>query len=88
MPLGNRKYLEIGSCDFATLNDCFSGRPSWSGTTVEALPLYFDRLPKHNKNNYINSFASEYPGTDKVVFYYADPKTVYANGLPYWLLGS
>lgn len=87
MPLGDRKYLEIGSCDFATLNDHFAGRPSWSGTTVEAMPLYFDRLIKYEKNNYINAFASEQPGTDKVVFYYADPETVYKYGLPQWLFG-
>jgi hypothetical protein len=72
-------YLEVGTADFDTLNQAFSGRPSWRGMSVEAVPELFGALPKLNKNKYANVVASadpEHKGTTGVVKFHWVPEEV------------
>ena len=58
----NTKYfVEIGSCDFDTLNDLAS--KGWGGVVVEPIAEYLDNLPKHDSVCYINSAIDVIPGS-------------------------
>jgi len=81
-----RTYLEIGTCDFETLNERFKDRPSWSGLSAEALPHYFDKLPKLSKNQYVQAIVTPEQRTE-MQFYYVPEAVIKAKGLPDWLKG-
>jgi hypothetical protein len=81
-----RNYLEIGTNDFDTLNDKFAGRFNWQGTSVEAVPEYFNRLVKHDKNTYKNAICTT-EGSGRQMFYYVPSSVINEHGLPQWLRG-
>lgn len=81
-----RNYLEIGTNDFDTLNDKFANRFNWQGTSVEAVPEYFNHLVKHPKNAYINAICTT-EGSGKQLFYYVPASVINDHGLPQWLRG-
>jgi hypothetical protein len=69
------------------LNDRFKDRQDWSGTSVEALPEYFDRLPKHSKNRYINAICVAGESAAKLPFFYIPEERIKEGHLPDWLRG-
>lgn len=81
-----RNYLEIGTSDFDTLSDKFSGRDNWRGVSVEAVPEYFDRIRKLDKNAYINAVCSV-DSAEPVNFHYVPSEVISKHGLPNWLRG-
>jgi hypothetical protein len=50
---GPKFFVEIGSCDFNTLNGL--ALKGWGGIIVEPVQKYFDKLEKHPGVQYINS---------------------------------
>lgn len=55
-------FVEIGSCDFDTLNETLGGK-GWGGVVVEPVSEYLDNLTKHNSVCYINAALDVMPGT-------------------------
>jgi len=82
-----RQYLEIGTCDFSTLNDRFKDRQDWAGTSVEALPEYFDKLPKLSKNRYVNAVCVGEGAPAQVPFFFIPQERIKEHHLPDWLRG-
>ena len=81
-----RRYLEIGTNDFDTLNNKFANRFNWQGTSVEAVPEYFNRLVKHDKNIYVNAICVP-NGSGRKKFFYVPASVINDHGLPQWLRG-
>jgi hypothetical protein len=81
-----RTYLEIGTSDFDTLNDKFAQRGHWRGMSVEAVPEYFDRLRRHEKNRYVNAVCST-DSSEPASFHYVPSDVIARHNLPYWLRG-
>lgn len=58
----NTKYfVEIGSCDFDSLNDL--AKEGWKGVVVEPISEYLNNLEKHKGVHYINAAVDVLPGT-------------------------
>lgn len=81
-----RTYLEIGTNDFDTLNDKFADRANWRGVSVEAVPEYFNRLTKLDKNQYVNAVCTE-KACRPMMFYYVPASVIAEHNLPTWLRG-
>lgn len=81
-----RTYLEIGTSDFDTLNCKFLDRFNWQGTSIEAVPEYFDKLLKSSKNTYINAICTVDNSKPKT-FYYVPAADIKKYNLPPWLKG-
>jgi hypothetical protein len=81
-----RTYLEIGTSDFDTLNDKLADRESWRGLSVEAVPGYFDRLRKHDKNAYVNAVCSA-SSAEPALFHYVPSDAIARHDLPFRLRG-
>lgn len=64
-------FLEIGSCDFNTLNH-FSNH-GWEGCIVDPMSEYLDNLEKKNGVNYVNAGIDHNDGERKIYF---APKSV------------
>lgn len=83
-----RTYLEIGTCDFDTLNERFKDRFDWHGTSVEAVSYYCNKLERRDKNKYINAVVlPEEPEYTTSTFYHVPEYIIKENNLPIWLKG-
>lgn len=49
----SKYFIEIGSCDFDTLNPL--AEEGWGGVIVEPVTEYLDNLPRHEAVTYINA---------------------------------
>lgn len=56
-----RTFVEIGSCDFGTLND-FADH-NWNGVIVEPIKKYLDKLPTKENVVYLNYAIDETSGS-------------------------
>jgi hypothetical protein len=81
-----RTYLEIGTNAFDTLNDKFADRFNWRGVSIEAVPEYFNKLQKRDKNTYINAICTV-ENSGPQAFYYVPPDIINQYNLPAWLRG-
>ena len=48
-----KTFVEIGSCDFGTLNHLYYD--GWRGVIVEPVKRYLDRLEQHPSIDYVNA---------------------------------
>jgi len=53
-------FIEIGSCDFATLNRL--GKKGWGGIIVEPVKRYLDSLERYEHVSYVNAAVDVTPG--------------------------
>ena len=67
-----RTFLEIGSCDFDTLN--FLADHHWQGAIVEPMSKYLDRLERKAGVQYLNYAIDEQSGF-KTIYEYPDTIT-------------
>ena len=67
-----KTFLEIGSCDFQTLNH-FSDH-GWQGAIVEPMKKYLNNIPQKPNVHYLNYAVDDKVGTR--ILYHASDKTV------------
>ena len=56
-----KTFIEIGSCDFNTLNH-FSSLGHWQGFIIDPIKKYLDRIPRRPGISYINAAVSDRNG--------------------------
>jgi len=69
-----KTFLEIGSCDFDTLN--YLSNRGWRGVIVEPIKKYLDNLPRNQNVEYINAAITD---KDGVVTMYHAPQEIIDN---------
>jgi FkbM family methyltransferase len=65
-------FIEVGTCDFDTLDQL--ARNGWSGIMVEPIVQYLDRLPRRESVRYENVAISDVGG--RVDVHYIDPEEI------------
>lgn len=60
-----KTFIEIGSCDFNTLN--YLGDLNWKGVIIEPIKKYLDNLPQKPNIHYLN-YAIDYTKGQRIMF--------------------
>lgn len=60
-----KTFVEIGSCDFNTLN--YLGDLNWRGVIIEPIKKYLDNLPQKPNIHYLN-YAIDYTKGQRIMF--------------------
>ena len=60
-----KTFIEIGSCDFNTLN--YLGDLNWRGVIIEPIKKYLDNLPQKPNIHYLN-YAIDYTKGQRIMF--------------------
>jgi len=86
-PEPKKFFLEIGCNTWDTL-DYLVDDGGWEGMMIEAVPEYFDRLPKKEGITYLNYAITNDKYVDrKLIIYYIPKDTIIRKGLPQWMEG-
>ena len=66
-----KTFIEIGSCDFGTLNH-FPSKGGWNGVIVDPIKKYLDNIEKSDNVRYVNSAISDDRGAKKMYVFNDD----------------
>lgn len=76
-------YVEIGTCDFETLNEITPD--NFRGISVEPIREYLNRLETRDGKTKLNVSISDRDGES--IIYYVDEKDIEKHNLPEWVKG-
>lgn len=66
-----KTFIEIGSCDFGTLNH-FTEHDVWRGIIVDPIKKYLDNIPRVKNVEYVNAAISDTKGVKKMYVFNDD----------------